>query len=1039
MKKSFAIINIFLFTCIVSTAQQKATVREYIKSFKTYPFSDPDPVPEPGRIYPYYRFDGYTNSSIQKNWKVVELENSYIKVMILPEIGGKIWAAIEKKTGKSFVYYNHVVKFRDVAMRGPWTSGGIEPNYGIIGHTPNCATPVDYTTIQKTDGSASCVIGVLDLLTRTIWRIDINLPADKAYFTTNSFWYNASAIEQPYYTWMNTGIKAAGNLQFIYPGTKYLGHEGEYSDWPINKQNGKDISFYNNNDFGGYKSYHVFGKYTDFFGGYWHDEDFGMGRYSTHDDKPGKKIWIWGLSQQGMIWEKLLTDTDGQYVEVQSGRLFNQSADNSTFTPFKHKGFLPHTTDVWTEYWFPVIKTKGFVSANNFGALNIKHESGLLKIYFSPLQKINDDLIITAGGKIIYSKSLKLNPLQTFADSIKMNTSGGLLAILGKDKIKYEEEDSANILSRPVQTPADFDWNSTYGLYLQGKEKIRERDYAGAKEKLEACLKTNPYYTPGLTDLAMVLYHSTNYDEALRLAKTALSVDTYDPAANYYYALISLSLGKITDAKDGFDIAALDVQYRSAAYTNLAKIYLRESYFDKAAEYAMKSINYNKYAVDAYQVLAIIYRTQHKSQQAERVLHTLQLYDPLNHFANFERYLWQPTEQNKIHFTGLIRNEMPQETYLELAIWYNSLDRKQEATKVLHLAPHNTEVSYWTAYLENSSWSPDQLRPDLVFPFRTETADVLKALIQKNDYWLLKYHLALIEWSNGNRSSSKQLFEACGNAPDYAPFYAARAKFNMQNDNVANVSADLKQAAQLDKQQWRYGKSLINYYLSQKQYDQALTVATDYRNRFPENYIIGMLYAKTLMNNKKYNEANKLLQTIQILPNEGATDGRQLYKETQLMLALDAMKKKDYDKALQYTAAARLWPENLGVGKPYAEDIDERVEDWLAYENYARLGNDQAAEQMLAHILAFKTYPDENGYVYSSVKDLVSAWALQKKGKSDEAEKLLKRWVEKQPGNNLAKWALNAYNGNYTQLPDEMRTDENYRVLQEWITISRNL
>jgi len=326
-----------------------------------------------------------------------------------------------------------------------------------------------------------------------------------------------------------------------------------------------------------------------------------------------------------------------------------------------------------------------------------------------------------------------------------------------------------------------------------------------------------------------------------------------------------------------------------------------------------------------------------------------------------------------------------------------------------------------------------------VFPFRTETADVLKALIQKNDYWLLKYHLALIEWSNGNRSSSKQLFEACGNAPDYAPFYAARAKFNMQNDNVANVSADLKQAAQLDKQQWRYGKSLINYYLSQKQYDQALTVATDYRNRFPENYIIGMLYAKTLMNNKKYNEANKLLQTIQILPNEGATDGRQLYKETQLMLALDAMKKKDYDKALQYTAAARLWPENLGVGKPYAEDIDERVEDWLAYENYARLGNDQAAEQMLAHILAFKTYPDENGYVYSSVKDLVSAWALQKKGKSDEAEKLLKRWVEKQPGNNLAKWALNAYNGNHTQLPDEMRTDENYRVLQEWITISRNL
>jgi len=1041
MKRSFIIVNIFLITCIISTAQQKATIREYTKVFKSYPFSDPDPVPEVGRIYPYYRFDGYTNSPVQKEWKVVELENNYIKVMILPEIGGKIWAAIEKTTGKPFIYYNHVVKFRDVAMRGPWTSGGIEPNYGIIGHTPNCATPVDYTTTKKADGSVSCIIGVLDLLTRTTWSIDINLPADKAYFTTNSFWYNASPIEQPYYTWMNTGIKAAGNLQFIYPGSKYLGHEGEYSDWPINKQNGKDISFYNNNDFGGYKSYHVFGEYTDFFGGYWHDEDFGMGRYSTHDDKPGKKIWIWGLSQQGMIWEKLLTDTDGQYVEVQSGRLFNQSADNSTFTPFKHKGFLPHTTDLWTEYWFPVVKTKGFVAANNFGALNIKHEGGVVKIYFSPLQKINDELQITTGGKVIYSKMLRLNPLQTFADSIKINTNDGkLVAMLGRDKIKYEENASANALGRPVQSPADFDWNSTYGLYVQGKEKIRERDYAGAKEKLAACLQTNPYYTPALTDLSMLWYHSTNYDDALRMAKTALSVDTYDPAANYYYGLINLTLGNITDAKDGFDIASVDVQFRSAAYTNLAKIYLRENNLEKAIEYALKCINYNKYAVDAYQVLAIIYRVQNNKQRAEKILDTLQLYDPLNHFSHFERYLWQRTEASRARFTGLIKNEMPQETYLELAIWYSGIDRKEEAVKVLQLAPRNAEVLYWQAHLENKSLSPDQLRPDLVFPFRPETADVLKGLIQKNDYWVLKYHLALIQWSNGNISSAKQLLEACGNMPSYAPFYAARAKFNMKNDS-SRVLADLQQAVKLDKQQWRYGKGLINYYLSQKQYEQALTVAREYQNRFPANYIIGMLYAKTLMSNKQYSEANKLLKSIQILPNEGATDGRQLYKETELMLALDEMKKKNYKNALEYIAAARLWPENLGVGKPYDEDIDERVEDWLAYENYIRLSNDQGAQQMLDHILAFKPYQDENGHVYPSVKDLVTAWALQKKGKTDEAEKLLKDWVEYQPGNNFAKWALDAYNGDYSQLPDETRTDpdsyRDYRVLQEWMTISK--
>ena len=118
-----------------------ATVREYRKTFRTYPFSDPDPIPNAGRIYPYFRFDGFTDRPVEREWTVVELENPWIRVTVLPEVGGKIWSAVEKSTGKPFLYGNQVVKFRDVAMRGPWTSGGIEANYGIIGHTPNCATP----------------------------------------------------------------------------------------------------------------------------------------------------------------------------------------------------------------------------------------------------------------------------------------------------------------------------------------------------------------------------------------------------------------------------------------------------------------------------------------------------------------------------------------------------------------------------------------------------------------------------------------------------------------------------------------------------------------------------------------------------------------------------------------------------------------------------------------------------------------------------------------------------------------------------------
>ncbi|MFN9796034.1 MAG: DUF5107 domain-containing protein, partial [Gemmatimonas sp.] len=150
------LVALFLPGLLGAQARQGATVREVELEYPTYPFGDPNPVPVVGRIYPYFRFDGFAAAATPKKWKVVELENAYIRVQILPEIGGKIWNAVEKRTGRSFIYNNRSVKFRDIAMRGPWTSGGIEANYGIIGHTPNVATPVDYVTRTNPDGSVSC-------------------------------------------------------------------------------------------------------------------------------------------------------------------------------------------------------------------------------------------------------------------------------------------------------------------------------------------------------------------------------------------------------------------------------------------------------------------------------------------------------------------------------------------------------------------------------------------------------------------------------------------------------------------------------------------------------------------------------------------------------------------------------------------------------------------------------------------------------------------------------------------------------------------
>ena len=189
LKKNDMVKTIVFFLLLTTSLYaDSAVIREEKKTIKTYPFFDPDPVPiltrsagtekRLERIYPYFVFNGFSDSAIDKSWKFIRMENPYIEVFVTPEIGGKIWGAVEKSTGKEFVYFNDVVKFRKIALRGPWTSGGIELNFGVIGHAPSCATPVDYLLRENSDGSVSCVVGAMDLSSRTRWSVTITVPKD---------------------------------------------------------------------------------------------------------------------------------------------------------------------------------------------------------------------------------------------------------------------------------------------------------------------------------------------------------------------------------------------------------------------------------------------------------------------------------------------------------------------------------------------------------------------------------------------------------------------------------------------------------------------------------------------------------------------------------------------------------------------------------------------------------------------------------------------------------------------------------------------
>lgn len=271
-----------LFMPLVLTGQ-KASITLESRDILTYPFSDPNPVPilteRRDEIYPYHSFNGYSVKGEMQSWKVVKMENDWVEVYVMPTDGGKVWGAIEKSTGKEFIYHNKVMKYRNISQRGPWTSGGIELNFGYIGHHPSTFVPVDYKMVENADGSVSCIVGNYDLPSRTKWYVEIRLPKDKAYFETHAMWINPTLLNQTYYNWMTGAAVVTDDLEFQYPGTAEIGHGGEFGLWPVN-EDGIDISWYKNNNFGGSKSYHVVGEFNTFMGGYYHNSNFGYGHWA---------------------------------------------------------------------------------------------------------------------------------------------------------------------------------------------------------------------------------------------------------------------------------------------------------------------------------------------------------------------------------------------------------------------------------------------------------------------------------------------------------------------------------------------------------------------------------------------------------------------------------------------------------------------------------------------------------------------------------------------------------------------------------------
>ncbi|MBN2246723.1 MAG: DUF5107 domain-containing protein [Candidatus Aminicenantes bacterium] len=973
--------------------KDKAVISVRNETLKTYEYFDADPIPiltrtnmwgGGRRIYPYHFFNGYAHTGIMREWMVVRMENPYIEVAVLPEVGGKVWGAREKSSGQEFIYTNHVMKFREVALRGPWTSGGIEFNFGVIGHAPSTAAPVDHIIRDNPDGSVSCFVGSMDLPSRTRWSVEIILPPDKAYFITQAFWFNASPLFQSYYAWMNGAVRVDADLQMIFPGEFHIGHN--YSvplkSWPVDEQ-GRDLSWYKNNDFGSYKSYFTVGQFEGFYGGYWHDSDFGFGHWAHYGDVPGRKIWLWGLSRQGMIWEDLLTDDDGQYSEPQAGRLLNQS---------DHEFLLPNAAERWKEYWFPYKEIGPMVKAAPYAVLHAACEKKWIKIGICALQDIQEKLLVYADEKEIYSEMLDLAPMGIYKNKIKNREKNKIIRIKIGDKLDYTNDPDAAEIKRPLHFQ-DYDESTTEGLFMAAERADKERNYVKALDRYLDVLELEPVHVRALCRAAELYYKKGEYSTALEFAAKALRQSMYDPEANYIYGLISRRLENKVDALETLGWASRSLKFRSAAFVQMAEIYLGEKKFDLALEYARRALDYNQYNISALQAMVVTFRLLGNAGAAREVLDRLEAIDPLNHFIRYELYLLSPDPKKLKHFQSMIQNEFPHETYLEMAIYYESIKCRKEAMELLLLFPEQPTVCYWTAYLlrhsspeESREWleKAESLSPSLVFPFRLETMPVFQwAANSYPERWQPKYYLGLIYWSKGRDAEALDLFKACGR-PEFVPLYLIRAHLMRKHDSSEALD-NLEAAVQLDEKNWRARHALTDFYLVEGDEKNALFSATKAQQVLPQSTVIQIDLIKAYMMNEKYEEASAFLDELDVLPHEGAEDVHALFEACQLKLAFNEIKKGDYATAILFLEKSKTYPEKLGSGEPFFPD--HRKQNYLIALCYERLGESNKALRIKREIYEYtQKYGPEYG-----VDDYFGGLILQEFGEKDKAEKLFKK------------------------------------------------
>ena len=987
-----------------------------------------------GVVYPYPVIESISDEKTDKEWMAVFLENEYIKVMVLPELGGRIQMAYDKIHGRHFVYYNHVIKPALVGLTGPWISGGIEFNWPQH-HRPSTYLPTDCDIVENKDGSVTVWINEMERMFHQKGMAGFKLRPGCAYLEIQGRVSNRTSLPQTFLWWANPAVEVNDDYQSVFPpdvNAVFDHGKRAVSSFPIatgtyykmDYSAGVDISNYRNIKVP--TSYMAVNSKYNFEGGYENDTRAGMLHVASHHFSPGKKQWTWGNGDFGRAWDRNLTDEvkeNGElrtgfrpYIELMAGVYTENQPDFTWLMPYEEKQFV--------QYFMPYREIGIVKQANRDFIFNIE-EAGNGKVTLKVMATSRQDVQLVLRNKqndeVYYEKTLTLSPEEVLTETVDLKDakfSELVFAICraqpslfkGMPLLTWEAEPDE---IRPIPDAAEAalspeDTKTNDQLYLTGLhlEQYRHATWS-ALDYYEEALRRNPNDVRCLNQAGLWYLRRGRFQKAEGYLRRAVKIwqkrnpNPYEGEPIFNLALCLKYQFRQQEAYELFWKSTWNKAWADAGYFEAACISTAQERYEEALDETERSLISNARNHKARALKVALLRLLGKKEEALSWIQESYEVDRFNYGCMFEEHLLTESDKPLEHLAKLMHGNVY--NYYELALDYAQAGLWQECTGVLKLADKVQQhplTYYYIGWAQFSLGNPveanaafeqaEKVAPDYCFPNRLEDVVALGLAKTMNpDGARAPYYLGCLYYDKRQYDLAIENWEASARLNPLFPTVwrnLALARFNKQGRQQEALQY-MEKAFELDTTDARMLMELDQLYRRMQKPHQ---FRLDFLQKYPalirqrDDLVLEEI---TLLNQLgRHEEAMQKLDTHQFHPWEGG-EGKvpAQYQTARVELAKQALRQHKYERAAELLCECLEYPHHLGEGKLYgAQENDFYYFLGIAYE---ALGQKEKARECWEEATKGPQEPAAAMYYNDAKPDKIfyQGLALQKLGRQDEA------------------------------------------------------